>query len=59
LKDSKSSPHGKGLYEALYWLKQFISHFEHDHALFLEDYKDLMETPEDKLSEEDLVLKKQ
>jgi hypothetical protein len=47
LKESKNSPHGKGLYEALVWLREFIAHFEHDHKLFLQDYKDLMEVPED------------
>ena len=47
------------MYEALYWLNEFISHFERDHQLFLEDYKDLMEVPEDTLSEDDKVLKKE
>lgn len=50
---------GKGLYEALYWLNKFITYFEQDYALMIEDTQELMITPEEDLSEEDKLMKKE
>jgi hypothetical protein len=59
LKEHKSSQMGKGLYEALYWLNKFITYFEQDYALMIEDTQELMITPEEDLSEEDKLMKKE
>lgn len=50
---------GKGLYEALYWLNKFISYFEQDYAIMVVDTKDLVDEPDENLSEEDRLLKKE
>jgi len=59
LKENKNSPNGNGLYEALEWLKKFVGYFEIDYNLWLEDCKDILNEPEDKLSEEDLMIKRE
>lgn len=59
LKEHKSSQMGKGLYEALYWLNKFISYFEQDHEIMVVDTKELMEEPEENLTDEDKLLKKE
>lgn len=48
LKDQPSQQQliGKGHYEALCWLSEFIIYFEQDYNLWLTECKDLLEAPE-------------
>lgn len=39
----------KGLYEAITWLNYFITYFENDYNLWLEESKDIPLTEENKL----------
>ena len=48
---------GKGLYEALYWLNKFITYFEKDYALVMED--NIIDEPEENLSEDDKIIRKE
>jgi hypothetical protein len=57
LKEEKQSTVGKGLYEALYWLNKFISYFEHDYNEWLEESKDMLNEPDENLTEEDRYFK--
>ena len=50
---------GKGLYEALYWLNKFINYFEQDYNLWLEESREMMELPDDKLNEEEKMIKRE
>mmetsp|Transcript_5866 Transcript_5866/g.9478 ORF Transcript_5866/g.9478 Transcript_5866/m.9478 type:complete len:176 (-) Transcript_5866:1381-1908(-) len=59
LKEQKGSSSGKGLYEALLWLEDFIGYFELDYKTMLEDNKDLLSSPEEKLSSEEKEIIKQ
>ena len=51
---------GKGLYEALQWLNNFINYFELDYQSMLEENKEILDQPsEDKLSEEEIGFRKE
>lgn len=50
MKEHKGSTMGqKGLYEAITWLNYFITYFENDYNLWLEESKDIPLTEENKL----------
>lgn len=44
---------GKGLYEALYWLDKFITYFEEDYTLWLEESEEMIKESGNNLSDED------
>ena len=43
----------------LYFNNKFISYFEQDYAIMIVDTKELMEAPEENLTDEDKLLKKE
>jgi hypothetical protein len=54
LKEQRSSQQGRGLYEALQWLNNFINYFEQDYQSMLEENKEILDAQsEDKLTEEE------
>lgn len=57
LKEQKSSQMGKGLWEALYWLREFIQYFEIDYNMAIEEYKDILHEADENLSEDDRFIK--
>lgn len=59
LKEEKQSNQGKGLYEALWWLNKFITYFEHDYNECIESNADLLNAPDEELTEEDRQIKKE
>jgi len=60
LKEQRSSQMGKGLYEALQWLNNFINYFELDYQSMLEENKEILDQQaEDKLSEEEIGFRKE
>ena len=60
LKDQPSQQQliGKGHYEALCWLSEFINYFEQDYNLWLTECKELLEAPENQLTEEERQIKR-
>lgn len=57
LKEQKSSQMGKGLWEALYWLREFIQYFEIDYNMAIEEYKDILDEADENLNEDDRFIK--
>ena len=53
-----SSQVGKGHYEALCWLSEFIIYFEQDYNLWMDECKELLEAPADQLTEEELQMRR-
>ena len=50
---------GKGLWEALYWLREFIQYFEIDYNMAIEEYKDILYEDDKNLSEDDRFIKQE
>ena len=48
---------GKGLWEALYWLREFIQYFEIDYNMAIEEYNDILDEADENLSEDDRFIK--
>ena len=63
LKEQRSSQQGRGLYEALQWLNNFINYFELDYQSMLEENKEILEAPADdkisNLTEEEIGFRKE
>lgn len=53
LKSQKSSSMGKGLYEALYWLRRFIDFFEIDYKLTVKENEELVTAEPDSATQQE------